>query len=95
MRDPRSTRRYRTARDAYVAAMLGTPCALCGHAVTTSPTVEHRLAIRYIQATARTWDECVAMACDTSTWGLAHASCNSRQGARVVNATRASTPSRW
>lgn len=94
MRDPRSSRRYRTARDAYCALMLGTPCALCNLPVVSAPTVEHRLPIRTIRATARTWDECVAMACDQSMWGIAHSRCQSRQGAQAVNAAR-TQPSRW
>lgn len=95
MRDPRSHRRYRTLAVAYYAAMHGSPCALCGKPVYGSPTVEHRLPVRTIQAMAATWEEAVALACDQSMWGIAHKRCNSQQGARVVNAARRPSQSRW
>lgn len=95
MRDPRSHRRYVEAAREYKALNMGAPCALCGQPVTAGPTVEHRLPIRTIRATARTYDEAVALACDQSMWAMAHKRCNSQQGARVVNAQRPSSTPRW
>ena len=92
--DPRNHRRYLQARKAWLAGYQGRPgtCCLCGQPVNTSlpgthrlgPTIEHRLPIRVIRATAQTWAECVALACDTSLWGLAHRRCQSRQGQAVT-----------
>lgn len=95
MRDPRSHRRYVTAATAYKAANLGAPCALCGQPVWTRPTVEHRLAVRHIQAIARDYAHAVELACDQSMWAMAHSRCQSQQGARAVNATRKPSTSRW
>ena len=86
MRDPRSHRRYKDTRARYLATALGQSCAMCGLPVWDAPTIEHRLPVRTIIATAPTYHAAVEMACDVSMWALAHASCNSRQGARVTNA---------
>jgi hypothetical protein len=94
MRDPRRHRRYATAARAFIASHEpGTACALCGEPVDTrlpgtipdGPTVEHRLPIRTILATAQTQAEALALACDTSLWGVAHRRCQSRQGGEVTN----------
>lgn len=104
MRDPRSSRRYRTARAAYIAAHEpGHPCCLCGLPVDTTlpgmsawgPTVEHRVKVIDLQAQAQTWDHLVALVCDVSMWGLAHSRCQSKQGAGVTNARRQPPSSRW
>lgn len=94
----RSTHRYRTARALWLAGFKGQPhpCCMCGIPVDTSlpgthphgPTVEHQLPIRHIEAMARDFTQAVALACDTSMWGLAHKVCQDRQGAGVVNAAR-------
>lgn len=94
LKDPRSHRRYVTAAKAYIAAAEpGTPCALCDEPVDTTlpsthrdgPTIEHRLPVRRILAAAQTQREALDLACDTSLWGIAHARCQSRQGADVTN----------
>lgn len=94
LKDPRSHRRYKTAARAYIAAAEpGTPCALCGDPVDTTlpstdpdgPTVEHTLAIRDILAAAETQAHALDLACDTALWGVAHSTCQSRQGASVTN----------
>lgn len=95
MRDPRSHRRYVEAARTYKQQNLGAPCALCGLPVVSAPTVEHRLPIRTIRATARDYAEAVALACDQTMWAMAHSRCQSQQGARAANASRGPTPSRW
>lgn len=95
MRDPRSHRRYVEARRLWLDGYGGGTgiCILCKRPVNTSlpgthplgPTIEHRLPIRVIAATARDWPELLAMACDTRLWALAHRRCQSRQGAQVTN----------
>ena len=105
-RDPRSTTRYRKARQIYIAAHDGIhPCCLCGQMIDTSlpgssmlgPTIEHRIPVRTLRLIASTWEELVDLTCDTSSWGLAHHRCQKRQGgtvsARAINA-KANT-SRW
>jgi hypothetical protein len=96
MRDPRSSRRYRATRAAWLAGYRGQPstCALCGGLVDTSlparapggPTIEHLLPVRTIRASARDWAHAVALACDTSLWALAHRRCQDRQGQRATTA---------
>lgn len=104
-RDPRSHRRYRTAAKAYIAAhQPGTPCCLCDQPIDTrlpsttalGPTIEHRVPIRVILNQARDNDQALALACDTSTWGIAHRRCQDKQGAQVTNGRDAVTytPSR-
>ena len=93
MRDPRSHRRYVESSAAYIAALGGAavPCAICREPVNTTlprthrlgPTIEHRLPIRHIRATAQTWAQAVTLACDTTLWGIAHRGCQDRQGAQV------------
>lgn len=93
MRDPRSHRRYRTAAKAHIAANPGATCCLCDQPIDTTlpsttprgPTIEHLVPIRVILATARDDAQALAMACDTSTWGIAHRRCQSQQGADVTN----------
>ncbi len=94
LKDPRSHKRYRTAAKAWIGEQPpGTVCALCAQPVDTTlpsttpdgPTVEHRLPIRRILAAAQTQAEALALACDTSLWGLAHRRCQDRQGAAVTN----------
>lgn len=94
VRDPRSHRRYRTAAKAYIAAHPpGTPCCLCDEPIDTTlpsttrrgPTVEHLVPVREILAAARDDAQALAMACDTSSWGIAHRVCQDRQGANVTN----------
>lgn len=97
MQDPRSTRRYRSARTAWLAGYAGQPgtCCLCGGIVRTDlpgtdrwgPTIEHRYPVRAILAAAQDWEQAVAMTCDTSHWGLAHRVCQSRQGQAVTTVT--------
>lgn len=103
MRDPRSHRRYRTAAKAYIAANPGATCCLCGRGIDTTlpsttrwgPTIEHLVPIRDIIAAARDDAEALRMACDTSTWGIAHRRCQDQQGASVTNSrSGAHTPSR-
>lgn len=68
-------------------------CCLCGEPVDATlpgtaprgPTVEHTLPVRRILAMSRSWDEALALVCDTSLWLLAHKVCQDRQGAAVVN----------
>lgn len=90
MRDPRGSAKYQRTRRAWLAGYqggLGT-CCLCGLPVDVSlpgnhrwgPTVEHRLPVRRIVAMSASFTEAVALACDTSTWALAHFHCQSRQG---------------
>lgn len=100
--DPRSHRRYTdTARRHIALAPPTVPCALCHHDVDTTlsagpgkPTVEHRLPIRTILATARTQAEALTLACDVTMWGIAHSRCQSQQGAGVTNSRSSGTPSR-
>ena len=98
MRDPRSSRRYRTLRAQYIADHQGAPalCALCATPVDTTlpgthpdgPTVEHGVPVRQLRRMAHDWDHLVALTCDTSTWsGIAHKRCQDAQGARAVNGT--------
>lgn len=100
--DPRESRVYRDTRRHWLAGYEGGPgtCVMCGWAVDTSlpgvdlygPTVEHLVPVRWMRANAASKAECEALACDTSGWRLAHRRCQSRQGADVVNAARASAP---
>ena len=103
MRDPRSHRRYRTAAKAHIAANPGATCCLCDQPIDTTlpsttawgPTIEHLVPIRDILATARDDAHALALACDTSTWGIAHRRCQDRQGANVTNERAVTyTPSR-
>lgn len=104
LRDPRSHRRYVEAARTYIAqAPALVPCALCDDDVDTTlprtarlgPTIEHRLPVRTILATAQTQAEALAIACDQNLWGIAHRVCQDRQGAGVTNRTVAEgTPSR-
>lgn len=105
LRDPRSHRRYVEASAAYIArAPHLVTCALCGEDVDTTlprthrrgPTIEHRLAVRFILANVRSQAEALAVACDEDLWSIAHSECQSRQGAGVTNGRPASdgTPSR-
>ena len=95
-RDPRRDSRYIVAARRYLAAMTAASCALCGRPVDmqaprTSPlgaTIEHRYPVRHIKAACQTWDEIIAMTCDTTLWSVAHRRCNSRQGAIAVNKMR-------
>lgn len=90
-RDPRSHRRYVTTRAAWLPTAHPI-CCLCGKPVDTTlpgihpdgPTVEHTLPIRRILTIATSWDEVLALTCDTSLWRLAHKVCQDRQGAHVV-----------
>jgi hypothetical protein len=88
-RDPRSHRRYREARAEWLPRHLGDHCDLCRRPVLdlSTATVEHRLPVRTILLMARSYAEAVAMASDTTTWGIAHSPCQSRQGAAVTNGT--------
>jgi hypothetical protein len=99
--DPRSHRTYRTAAQAYITAAPDViPCALCGHPLNTrlpgthkwGATIEHRTPIRIILATARTNAEALAMACDTSQWGIAHRHCQSHQGGATTRERRTQRP---
>lgn len=85
MRDPRSHRRYRTLAAAYKRQHHGEACALCHLPVVSRATIEHRLPVRTILAMSSTDAEALALACDTSMWGMAHSRCQSQQGARAVN----------
>ena len=96
-RDPRTSSRYQRARRAYIAQhTAGATCCLCGHGIDTTlsgsspwgPTIEHHVKVWLLTVHARSWDDLVTMACDTSTWGLAHRQCQARQGAQVTNAKR-------
>ena len=95
-RDPRRDSRYIVAARRYLAALTHASCALCGRPVDmqaprTSPygaTIEHRYPVRHILATTQSWDEAVALTCDTTLWAVAHRRCNSRQGAIAVNKRR-------
>lgn len=91
MRDPRATRRYRTARALWLAGYKGgtAPCVLCGGMVLTSlpgthpygPTIEHQPPVRALIAMAKDYAHAVAMVSDTSTFaGVAHKRCQDRQG---------------
>ena len=96
LRDPRQTRRYTELRKAWLPTQAGLRCWLCDQPVDVTlpgthslgPTVEHTLPVRDILRAAATWDDAVAIACDTRLWRLAHSHCQSRQGARVSNVTR-------
>lgn len=91
IKDPRSSRRYTQLRKAWLASQPHPICVLCGRPVPADapgmsrwgPTIEHLLPIREIRAMATTWDEAVALACDTSRWAVAHRVCNDRQGGRT------------
>ncbi len=99
-RDPRTSRRYQKARAAWLPSQAGLRCWLCDQPVDVTlpgthpagPTVEHRLPVRDIQATAATWDDAVALACDVNLWAICHNKCNSRQGAVVSNKRRHGKP---
>lgn len=98
MRDPRRSGPYVRARKQWLAQYAGGTgtCVICGGIVDTrltgnhpaGPTIEHLLPVRRILAHAQTWEQVVALACDTSMWALAHRRCQDSQGARVVNAQR-------
>lgn len=100
LRDPRSHRRYTTARATWLAGYGGRPqpCCLCGGLVDVTlpgshdsgPTVEHRLPIREILDRSRDNEQALALACDTSLWALAHKRCQSRQGGAVRRKRRPS-----
>jgi hypothetical protein len=95
--DPRSHRRYRETRAAWLPSHMGDPCALCHQPVLGKATVEHLDPVRSIMARARDYAEAVAMCCDTSRWAIAHPRCQAQQGARVTNHRAARprhTPSR-
>lgn len=105
LRDPRSHRRYVAAAKAFIArAPNPTPCALCSDDVDTTlprttrrgPTIEHRIPVRTILATAQSQAQALTLACDESLWGIAHSECQSRQGAHVTNGrpSTTGTPSR-
>lgn len=105
LRDPRSHRRYVAAAVAFIArSPQVVPCALCDEDVDTTlsrrskrgPTIEHKLPIRTILASATTQAQALALACDEGLWAIAHSECQSRQGAGVTNGRpeRAGTPSR-
>lgn len=94
LKDPRSHKRYRTASARWIAALPNpTPCSLCGRDIDTTlprtvpagPTVEHRLPIRRILATAETQAQALALACDETLWDAAHRRCQDQQGAAVTN----------
>jgi hypothetical protein len=94
MRDPRSHRRYVTAAKAYIKAHApGAPCVLCGRGIDTTlpgmsewgPTIEHRIPIRVLRTRAVDDADLLAMACDQSTWALAHSSCQKRQGGKAAS----------
>jgi 5-methylcytosine-specific restriction endonuclease McrA len=97
MRDPRTSSRYQRTRRAWLNGYRGQPatCCMCGRPVDTTlpgthrwgPTIEHRLPIRHIIASAQDWASAVALACDTSLWALAHQRCNSQQGQRATTQT--------
>ncbi len=94
-------RRYTDLRRTYLAAYNGAPipCALCGQPVWTSlpgrhpwgPTIEHREPIRHILATSTTRAEALARACDTTTWAIAHLTCQHRQGGHAAHNQRPPT----
>jgi 5-methylcytosine-specific restriction endonuclease McrA len=89
-KDPRSSHRYRKTRAEYLRTAHHA-CCLCGKGVDPqlppgypgSPTIEHRLPVRRILAMTTTWEEAVALACDTSWWGVAHKGCQDAQGGRA------------
>jgi len=95
-RDPRQSRRYQALRKAWLPTQAGLRCWLCDRPVDVTlpasakygPTVEHTLPVRDIVKLAASWDEAVALCCDTTLWRLACRDCQSRQGARVSNVTR-------
>lgn len=89
-RDPRSHRRYTEAATTYIEERKHRPidCALCGDPINmkaprtqnNGPTIEHRIPIRDIIKRATTYADAVAACCDTSSWAIAHRSCQNRQG---------------
>lgn len=97
MRDPRSHRRYRTARITWLRTADPT-CALCGKPIDTSlpgthpwgPTVEHTVPVRTILDMSETFAQALDMVCDTSLWAAAHVRCQQLQGAsaggRIIQA---------
>ena len=104
MRDPRSSRRYTELSADYIAARRHhvIECCLCHQPVTMSlprtapmgPTVEHRLPIRTIRATATSWPHAIQLCCDTTMWAIAHRRCQDRQGAHARNGKALRLPSR-
>ena len=103
MKDPRSSRRYKTLRTQYINAHKPTAtCALCGHTINldlpgthpAGPTIEHQLKVHIMQRMTDQWDTLVTMCCDTSSWALAHRRCQDKQGAQVVN-EKTKNKSRW
>lgn len=99
MRDPRSHSRYQATRRTWLPTAHPI-CCLCGQPVDLTlpathrygPTVEHTVPIRSILAMARSYDEALTLACDTTLWLLAHKRCQDRQGAAVTNARRRRGP---
>ncbi len=96
MRDPRSHRRYTEARLAYISRHGSrAKCVLCGEPIDLTlsgsdkrgPTVEHRIPVRRLRQIASSEAELLEMACDESTWGLAHRSCQDRQGGKASRST--------
>lgn len=92
IRDPRRHRRYTEARRAYLNSLPDqVTCVLCGAPLSTridgrwphGPTIEHRLPIRTILATATSNAEALALALDVALWAVAHKRCQSGQGGRV------------
>lgn len=87
--DPRSTRRYRTVKAAWLPLHHGQRCALCPLPVdlyatgAAKATVEHLVPIRDLRRQAASWAELVDLCCDTDHWAIAHQGCQSKQGARV------------
>lgn len=90
-RDPRTSSRYRRTRAAWLPHHHGERCPLCGRSVDATlpaqyalgPTIEHTVPIRTLRLMASTWDELVALTCDTSAWAIAHTECQRKQGARA------------
>lgn len=107
LRDPRSHKRYRNARLDYIARHgAQAPCALCGKVIDLGlpgshkwgPTIEHRVPVRTLRLMARSNDELLDLACDRSTWALAHLHCQRRQGGPAATSSRVPKPapsSRW
>lgn len=102
LRDPRTSGPYKRLRAAFIARHpSGSPCCLCGRPIDTSlsgmakwgPTVEHHVPVSVLRRHAATWADLVALCCDVSTWGIAHRTCQQRQGAsmggRVIAARKA------
>lgn len=97
-RDPRQSAIYRKRRREFIAN-ADPVCCMCGKWIAIGapgthplgPTIEHRLAVRDIMASAVSQQACDELAADTTYWALAHRKCNDAQGARVtsrINAVR-------